>query len=84
MAAIFNDILEFQDDSQLENMLNEMDNSLALKLIRIAFDVSSERFTLVENHVIYKCLLKLKENEIKTTDLRNDDSDGDSGGEVRA
>jgi len=84
MAAIFDNLLEFKDEEQLENMLNNMDKALAIKLIRIAFDITTSRFTLEENHVIYKCLSKLKENENKTSDLRDDDHNGDLSGEVRS
>lgn len=79
MGAIFNGILEFENDEKLEEILNQMDKGLAVKLLSIALDLTTEHFTLAENHVIYKCLTKLKQNETKTDHLRNDDNNGDIG-----
>jgi hypothetical protein len=79
MKAIFNGILEFENDEKLEEILNLMDKSLAIKLLTIALDLTTENFSLAENHVIYKCLTKLKQNEAKTDHLHNDDNNGDIG-----
>ena len=79
MGAIFNGILEFENDEKLEDILDQMDKGLAIKLLSIALDLTTEHFTLAENHVIYKCLTKLKQNETKTDYLRHDDNHGDIG-----
>ena len=79
MTAIFNGILEFENEEKLEQTLDQMDKGLAIKLLTIALDLTTEHFTLAENHVIYKCLTKLKQNEAKTDNLRNDDNNGDIG-----
>ena len=40
-----------------------MDNTLAIKLLEIALEGCTDRFSLVESHVIYTCLKKLKQQE---------------------
>jgi hypothetical protein len=62
MPAIFNDLLEFRDEKDLDSVLDKMDNVLAVKLLEMALDGCTDRFSITENHVIYKCLNKLKEN----------------------
>jgi hypothetical protein len=86
MATLFNGILEFENEDQLNDVLEKMDKELAFKLLKIALDLTTEQFSLVENHAIYKCLIKLKEdgNKVKGDHLHNDDNNGDSGAEVRA
>jgi hypothetical protein len=85
MATLFNGILEFENETQLNEVLEKMDKELAFKLLKIALDLTTEQFSLVENHAIYKCLIKLKEdgNKVKGDHLHNDDNNGDSGAEVR-
>ncbi len=63
MPAIFNDLLEFRDEKDLDLVLDKMDNTLAIKLLEIALDGCTDRFSIIENHVIYKCLTKLKEKQ---------------------
>jgi hypothetical protein len=55
MPAIFNDLLEFRDEKDLDSVLDKMDNTLAVKLLEIALDGCTDRFSITENHVIYKC-----------------------------
>jgi hypothetical protein len=62
MPAIFNDLLEFRDENDLDAVLDKMDKTLAIKLLEIALDGCNDRFSIVESHVIFKCLKKLKEN----------------------
>ncbi len=62
MPAIFNDLLEFRDENDLDSVLDKMDKTLAIKLLEIALDSCSGNFSIVESHVIFKCLKKLKEN----------------------
>lgn len=85
MATLFNGILEFESDDQLNDILEKMDKELAFKLLKIALDLTTDQFSLVENHTIYKCLIKLKEdgNKIKGDHLSNDDTNGDLSSEVR-
>lgn len=63
MPAIFNDLLEFKNEEDLDSLLDKMDNTLAIKLLEIALDGCNDRFSLVESHVIYKCLKNLKQKE---------------------
>jgi hypothetical protein len=63
MPAIFNDLMEFRDENDLDSLLNKMDNLLAVKLLEVALESCNDRFTLVESHVVYECLKKLKQNK---------------------
>ena len=63
MPAIFNDLLEFKNESDLDSLLDKMDNTLAIKLLEIALDGCNDRFSIVESHVIYNCLKNLKQKE---------------------
>lgn len=62
MPAIFNDLLEFENEIYLDSLLDKMDNTLAIKLLEIALDGCNDRFSLVESHVIYRCLKELKKS----------------------
>ena len=66
MPAIFNDLLEFKDELDLDSLLDKMDNTLAIKLLEIALEGCNDRFSIVESHVIYKCLKKLKQKQAFT------------------
>lgn len=63
MPAIFNDLLEFKNEVDLDSLLDKMDNTLAIKLLEIALEGCNDRFSIVESHVIYKCLKNLKQKE---------------------
>lgn len=63
MPAIFNDLLEFRDENDLDAVLDKLNNELAVKLLEVALESCSDRFTIVENHVVYKCLKQLKQKE---------------------
>ena len=57
-----------------------MDNQFAIKLLEYALEGCTDRFTLVENHIIYTCIQTLKDaNKSKGNHLRDDDSDGNIG-----
>jgi hypothetical protein len=63
MNAIFGGLLEIQSDEQLEEMVNTMDSALAVKLLEFALENCTDKFTLLENHLIYKCLETIKNNK---------------------
>lgn len=86
MKTLFNGIIEFEDESHLNIILEKMDKELAFKLLTIVLDLTTEHFSLVENHTIYKCLIKLKEdgNKIEGDHLFNDDTNGDLSSDVRS
>lgn len=71
MEAIFNGILEFESQDQLDEMLSKMDNTLAIKLLELALDSCTEYFTMTENHVLYLCLKKLKQIENNGRNITN-------------
>ena len=63
MNALFGGLLEIQSDEQLEEMVNTMDSTLAVKLLEFALEYCKDKFTLLENHLIYKCLETIKNNK---------------------
>jgi hypothetical protein len=63
MNAIFGGLLEIQSDEQLEEMVDTMDSTLAVKLLEFALENCTDKFTLLENHLIYKCLETIKNNK---------------------
>jgi hypothetical protein len=81
MESIFGGLIEFDDRDDFNNYVETLDREKALIIIekQIEYFVMNGGFTLLENHVLYKCLLKLKENENKNkgNNLHNDDINGD-------
>jgi hypothetical protein len=63
MNAIFGGLLEIQSDEQLKEMVDVMDSALAVKLLEFALENCTDKFTLLENHLIYKCLETIKNNK---------------------
>jgi hypothetical protein len=49
---------------------------MAVKLLEFALENCTDKFTLFENHLIYKCLETIK-YENKTSNLRDDDPNRD-------
>lgn len=79
MESIFNGLLEISDQSQIKNLVDGMDNQLAIKLLEFALESCTDRFTLTENHIIYTCIQTLKNaNQSKTNHLRDDGTNGDT------
>jgi hypothetical protein len=76
MISIFGGLLEIKDEAQLEGLADNLDKNTAVKLLEFALENCTDKFTLVENHLIYKCLQTIK-YENKTSDLRVDDPNGD-------
>jgi hypothetical protein len=64
MESIFGGLIEFDNRKEFDDYVDKMDNSKALLIIekQIEYFVLQGGFTLTENHVLYKCLNKLKEN----------------------
>jgi hypothetical protein len=64
MESIFGGLIEFENCKEFDDYIDNMDNSKALLIIekQIEYFVLNGGFTLTENHVLYKCLKKLKEN----------------------
>jgi len=82
MESIFGGLIEFENISEFENYVEKLDKNKALIIIekQIEYQMLNGGFTLLESHVLYKCLKKLKENanKDKGDNLHNDDSNGDS------
>ncbi len=82
MESIFGGLIEFENISEFENYVENLDKTKALVIIekQIEYQMLNGGFTLLESHVLYKCLKKLKEdaNKDKRDNLHNDDSNGDS------
>lgn len=81
MSRIFGGLLDFNNEEQINAMVDTLDNKLAIKLLEFALENCTAHYSLLENHIIYKCLSKLKENENKNqgNHLHNDDNNGDIG-----
>jgi hypothetical protein len=83
METIFGGLIEFDSQEELDDFILNLDKDDALQIIekQIEYFVSHGGFTLIENHVLYKCLTKLKEdaNKNQGDSIHNDDTDGDIG-----
>lgn len=63
MENMFDGILEFPSNKELETYLSTMEKEDALKLLELAIMYSQKHglYNLSESHCIYMCLKKLKE-----------------------
>lgn len=81
MESIFGGLIEFDSKEEFDNYVENLDKKKALIIIekQIEYLVLNGGFTLLENHVLYKCLNKLKDNEYKNqgNNIPDDDSNGD-------
>ena len=82
MESIFGGLIEFDNKDEFDAYVESMDKNKALIIIekQIEYFVMNGGFTLLENHVLYKCLTKLKENENRNQrdNLSNDDINGNT------
>jgi hypothetical protein len=62
---MFGGLLEIKNIDDLERFLNVMSKNDSLKIIENSLIYSQKNglFSFEESHVIYNCLIKLKENE---------------------
>jgi hypothetical protein len=83
MESIFGGLIEFDSQKELNEYIENLDVFSATQIIekQIEYVASHGGFTIVESHVLYKCLTKLKEdaNKIEGDHLHNDDTNGDIG-----
>jgi hypothetical protein len=83
METIFGGLIEFDSQKELNEYMENLDLSHATQIIekQIEYIASHGGFTIVEGHVLYKCLNKLKEDAHKNQGdhLHNDDTNGDIG-----
>lgn len=65
MESIFGGIVEFQSKEQLNGLTNELTKGMAIKMIEASLEYcnKSGMFSLDEAHIVYKSLLKIKEND---------------------
>ena len=81
MESIFGGLIEFDSQKELNEYVENLDVFSATQIIekQIEYVASHGGFTIVESHVLYKCLTKLKEdaNKIEGDHLHNDDTNGD-------
>ena len=66
MKTLFDGLLEFESYNELEKSLDTMDKDFAIKIIDLALTYIQKNggFSFEESHCIYKCLNKIKENEV--------------------
>ncbi len=81
MESIFGGLIEFDSQKELNEYMENLDVHSATQIIekQIEYVASHGGFTIVESHVLYKCLIKLKEdaNKNQRDHLHNDDTNGD-------
>jgi hypothetical protein len=81
METIFGGLIEFDSQKELNEYMENLDVLSATQIIekQIEYVASHGGFTIVESHVLYKCLIKLKEdaNKNQRDHLHNDDTNRD-------
>ena len=67
MESIFGGLIEFDSRKELDEYMEKLDVNGATQIIekQIEHIASHGGFTIVESHVLYKCLTKLKEDANK-------------------
>jgi len=87
MNSIFDGLLEFPSQNDFDSFVESMDKNSAIKMIELSIITNQQKgaYSLEESHILYKCLIKLKENENKNqgNHLHNDDTDWNISSEVR-
>jgi hypothetical protein len=80
MESIFGGLIEFDSQKELNEYMENLELIHAIQIIekQIEYVASHGGFTIVESHVLYKCLTKLKEdaNKNQGDHLHNDDTNG--------
>lgn len=86
MSSLFGGQFDFDDEQDLEILMNNLNPKVAIKLIEMGLSHANSKglFSLTESHCLYKSLYVLKNYENKNTDLRDDDIDGNPDREVRS
>lgn len=80
MKTMFDGLFEFESENDLNLFVDGMDKNSSMKILEMAFEYGQKNglFTIQESYCLYKCFTKLKEDENKNSNLRNNDSDGNS------
>lgn len=65
MENIFGGLIEFKSKKEFDSFIEKLTKEDALKIIEtsISFGQQNGLYSLEESHSLYKCLIKLKENE---------------------
>lgn len=63
MESLFGNIIEFENDIDFESLCNNMTKDESITIIKTVFDYMSKIgvLNIKESYLIYKCLLKIKE-----------------------
>jgi hypothetical protein len=81
MNSIFDGLLEFPSQNDFDSFVESMDKNSAIKMIEISIITNQQKgvYSLEESHILYKCLIKLKENanQNQGDSIHNDDTNGD-------
>jgi hypothetical protein len=78
MKGLFNDQLNFDNNDELEMVLDNLNPQMAIQIIEMGLQHGhySGVFNMRETHTLYKTIQYLKTYEYKDNNLRTDDSDG--------
>jgi hypothetical protein len=81
MNSIFDGLLEFPSQNDFDSFVESMDKNSAIKMIELSIITNQQKgvYSLEESHILYKCLIKLKENanQNQGDSIHNDDTNGD-------
>lgn len=62
MNTLFNGLFEFENQEDFDKMIESLDKNLSIKLLEFALENCTDKFSLIENHLIYKCLQVIKKS----------------------
>jgi len=64
MNILFNGLLQFKDNDELDELIKSMDNKTSLKLLEFALDYAQKSgvYDFQESYLIYKCIEELKKD----------------------
>lgn len=63
--SVLNGRVSFKDENEFNSFVEELDKTDAIRIIETALDlaVATRVFDMKDAYFLYKCILKLKENE---------------------
>lgn len=78
MKSLFNNQLSFDNNDELELVLDNLNPQMAIQIIEVGLQHAnySGAFNMGEVHSLYKSIQYLKNHENKNNNLCDDDSDG--------
>jgi hypothetical protein len=65
MKSLFGGLLQFENQSEFEKLIQNIDSEMSLKIIELCLSHCQENglFNLEESHCLYVCVSKLKEKQ---------------------